>query len=91
MEYKVDEMSRILCNNKRVILLVSSINIFIKKRSTALAFHMTIGAIIAGIAEIQHILDDRNWSDFLMKVVDNVKFMACTKTLIVLYSLSINW
>ena len=62
----------------------------IKKRSTALAFHGTREAIAAGEVEIQHIPGHKNCSDFLAKTVNNVKFIACTKALIVPCSRSIN-
>ena len=75
--------SCIFCDNKGVVLAVCSMNLVIKKRSIALAFHGTREAIASGAIELQHITSDKNWFDFLTKAVDNVKFIACTKALMV--------
>ena len=79
----VEEASRIFCDNKGVVLAGCGMNMLIKKRSAALAFHKTRESIAAGAIELQHIGGDKNWSDFLTKAVDNVKFMSCTKALMV--------
>ena len=67
------------------MVVTYSINIRIKKRSTVLAFHCEREAITLGAVEIQQISGDFNWVDLLTKVVNNCKFIACTKVLMVLY------
>ena len=62
----------------------------IKKYSIALDFHRTCEAIAVAAIELQHISEDLNWADFLTKAVDNTKFIACTKGLMVLYVKAIN-
>ena len=81
--YRVEQLSRIFCDNKGAVLAACGMNMVIKKRSTALAFHGTREAIASRAIELQHIAGDKNWSDFLAKAVDNIKFMACTKALMV--------
>ena len=81
LSYRVTKPSCIFCNNKGVVLAACGMNMLIKKRSTALAFHRTRETIACGAIEIQHIDGASNWSDFLTKAVDNVKFMACTRAL----------
>ena len=66
-----------------MVVAACGMNMMIKKRSTVLAFHQTREAITADAVELQHISSDYNWSDFLTKLVNNSKFMACTKGLIV--------
>ena len=73
----------LFCDDKVLVLAVCCINMVIKKRSTALAFHGTREAIASGAIELQHIAGNKNWFDFLTKVVDNVKLMAYTETLMV--------
>ena len=58
-------------------------NMLLKKRSMALSFHRTREAIASGAIELQHISGEQNWADFLTKPLDNIKFMACTKALMV--------
>ena len=50
--YKVDKPSRIFCDNKGVVVTACSINMMIKKRSIALAFHCVKEAIASGTVEI---------------------------------------
>jgi len=83
MDYKVTKPSRVFCDNRSIVVAACGTNMMIKKRSTALAFHMTREAIAAGAVELQHIAGEYNWSDFLTKAVDNCKFMSCTKGLMV--------
>ena len=75
--------SRILYDNKSVVISACRKNIIIKKRSTELAFHMMREAIAAGAVKLQHVAGNDNWADFLTKVVNNCKFMSCTKGLMV--------
>jgi len=81
--YKVDNASRVFCDNKGVVLAACGMNMVIKKHSTALAFHKTREAIASGAIELQHVEGKFNWADFLTKAVDNIKFMACTRALMV--------
>ena len=81
--YKVVKPSHIFCDNKSVIVATCRTNMIIKKRSTALAFHITREAIAAGAVELQHVVVYYNWADFLTKAVNNCKFMPCTKGLMV--------
>ena len=83
--YKVEGLSHILYDNKGMVIVAYNLNMTIKKRSTALAFHRIHEAIAAGAIELQHISRDINWANFLIKSVNNTKFIACTKGLIIPY------
>ena len=50
--YKLNKLLRILFDNKEVVLLTWGINIVIKKRSIALAFHGTRKEIVAGTIKL---------------------------------------
>ena len=73
-----------------MVLAGYGMSMLIKKRSAALAFHKTRESIAAGVIELKHIGRDKNWSDFLTKAVDNVKFMSSTKALMVPCSKAMN-
>ena len=62
-------------------MAMCGMNIVIKKRSTVLVFHRTREVNASGEIELQHITNNKNWSNFLTKAADNVKFMAYTKAL----------
>ena len=81
--YKANGPSRVFCDNKGIVLAACGVNILIKKRSTALAFHRTREAIASSVVKLQHISGDKNWSDFLTKAVNNQKFMDCARALMV--------
>ena len=49
----------------------------------ALVFHKTREAITSVAIKQQHATGEVNWADFLTKAVDNIKFIACTWTLMV--------
>ena len=75
--YKVVKLSSIFCDNKSMVVTICGTNMMIQKKSIALAFHITREVIATGAVELQHITSDENWADFLIKAVDNCKFILC--------------